>query len=202
MFQKKHWFDDDITIEYLTFLLDVVYPGKKVGLSIDMAPAHKGGKVAEYVKQQTEKGRLVLCFINGGLTSVLQVADLIANKPIKALIKKYYYDWRRSFIIEERSKIARNGGDPHTRIKLKMKVDQMTTIIEQACKQFNDQQKRTRSVAQTFRKAGQDPWYDCREEFQEHLQSLSTMSLYGSAIEYQNGEAITTDVTIDTDESF
>ena len=29
-FQKKHWFDEDITIEWLGWVLDVLYPGKKV----------------------------------------------------------------------------------------------------------------------------------------------------------------------------
>ena len=38
-FQRKNWFDEDITIEYLDFLLGVVHPGKKVGLSMDMASA-------------------------------------------------------------------------------------------------------------------------------------------------------------------
>ena len=39
-FQNKHWFDDDITIEYFELLLGVLYPGKKFGLSLDMAPAN------------------------------------------------------------------------------------------------------------------------------------------------------------------
>ena len=29
-FQKKHWFDEDITIEWFDWILDVLYPGKKV----------------------------------------------------------------------------------------------------------------------------------------------------------------------------
>ena len=51
VFQEKHWFDADITMEYLRFLFDVMYPGKKAGLSMDMVPAYNntvlGGKVAE-----------------------------------------------------------------------------------------------------------------------------------------------------------
>lgn len=47
-FQKKHWFDKYITIEYLDFILDVVYPGLKVGISWDMAPAHTDAIVGAY----------------------------------------------------------------------------------------------------------------------------------------------------------
>ena len=79
-FHRKHWFDDDITIEYLDFLLDVVHPGKKVGLSMDMAPAHRSGRVLEYIEKRTKEGRLLLSFINGGLTYVLQVYNLVVNK--------------------------------------------------------------------------------------------------------------------------
>ena len=81
-----------------------------------------------------------------------------------------------------------------------MKVDEMTKIIENACKIFNDQQKQTRSVELTFRKAGQDPWYDCRELFEEHLQSLTMLSLYRSAIDNQTGQTITTDHALETEE--
>lgn len=87
-FQKKHWFDEDITIQWFDWVLDVLFPGKKVGISMDMAPAHRSGRVAEHIKKREDEGHLVCLFIDGGLTSVLQVCDLAANKEIKSLIKK------------------------------------------------------------------------------------------------------------------
>ena len=54
-FQKKHWFDKDITVEYLDWLLDVVHPGKKVGLTLDAAPCHRDHLVAEYIKNGQRK---------------------------------------------------------------------------------------------------------------------------------------------------
>ena len=87
-FQGKHWFDDDITIEYLDFFLNVVHPGKKVELSMNMSPAHRSGRVSEYTKKRTKEGRLVLGFINDGLTFVLQVCDMVSNKEFKTLINK------------------------------------------------------------------------------------------------------------------
>ena len=85
---KSTKFDEDITIEFLDFILDVVYPGMKVGISWDMAPAHNGAKVKAYVERRTREGQLVLGYINGGLTSVLQICDLVVNKKIKAIIKE------------------------------------------------------------------------------------------------------------------
>ena len=49
-FQKKNWSDDDITIKYLEFLHNMVYPGMKVGISMDMTPVHIVGKMLDYIK--------------------------------------------------------------------------------------------------------------------------------------------------------
>ena len=87
-FQKKHWFDEDITIEWLDHVLDVQYPGKKVAISMDMAPCQTGARVKKYIEDRTNEGPLVVMFIDGGLTSVLQVCDLAANKEFKDTIKK------------------------------------------------------------------------------------------------------------------
>ena len=84
-FQKKHWFDADITIMWLEFLLDDLFPGKKVGLSMDHAPCHKAKAVQAYINKMQDMGRLALEFIDGGLTSVIQVCDLDSNKPLKLI---------------------------------------------------------------------------------------------------------------------
>ena len=93
-FQIKHWFDDDITIKYLEFILGVVHPGKKVGLSMDMDLDRYSGRVSDYIEKRNKEGHLVLGFINGGINSVLQVCDLVTNKEIKAPINKAYMKWR------------------------------------------------------------------------------------------------------------
>ena len=61
---------------------------------MNMDPALRSGRVSEYVEKINKEGCLVFGFINGGLTSVLQVCDLVANKEFKALIKKAYMKWR------------------------------------------------------------------------------------------------------------
>jgi hypothetical protein len=95
-FQKKHWFDADITIEWLDFLLDETYPGKKVGLIWDMAGCNTAEQVAKYIENR--KDRLIVAQIYGGLTLVLQVCDLVASKLLKQLNKERYYKWKTDFI--------------------------------------------------------------------------------------------------------
>ena len=34
-FQPKNWIDEDIAIIWLTWILDVLFPGKKVGILLD-----------------------------------------------------------------------------------------------------------------------------------------------------------------------
>ena len=66
---------------------------------MNMTPDHQSGCVLEYAKKRTKEGSLVLGFINGCLTSVIQVCDLVANKEFKALIKKAYMKWRAELLM-------------------------------------------------------------------------------------------------------
>ena len=115
-FQKKHWFDADITIMWLEFLLDELFPGKKVGLSMGQAPCHKAKTVQAYIKKMQDMGRLALEFIDGGLTSVIQVCDLDGNKPLNINIKRRYLRYRSGFIKAERAKYP---DEPNKRVQMK-----------------------------------------------------------------------------------
>ena len=175
-FQQKHWFDEDITMEWFDWQLDVLYPGKKVGISLDMAPAHQGGRVKAYIDRRTAEGRLVVEAIDGGLTSILQVCDLTANKEIKSLTQKGYLKCRKEFIKAER---AKTPDEPNRRITMKVPIVKMMEIIEEAVKEFNNRQRETESIKKTFISSGQHPWQDCEEDFQRHLDNLSKLPLYG-----------------------
>ena len=150
--------------------------GKRVGISLDMAPVHWGGRVKAYIDRRTAEGRLVVEEIEGGLTSVLQVCDLVANKEIKHIIKTLYLKYRTEFIMAEQ---AKTPGEPNRRIMMKIPIVKMMEIIEKAVKQFNDRQRETKSVKKEFVNAGQDPWKDCKQRFKAHLNSLSKLPLYG-----------------------
>ena len=147
-----------------------------MGISIDMAPCQKGGRVKEYVDRRTAEGRLVLEYIEGGLTSVLQVCDLIVNKDIRAIIKKRYLKYRSDFIKAERAKYP---DEPNKRISMKLPIVKMMDIIEESVKEFNFKQRGTESIKNTFIQAGQHPWKDCKDEFKAHLDKLSKLPLYG-----------------------
>ena len=133
-FQGKRWIDDNITIEWLDFFLDVVHPGNKVGLSMNTAPDHRSGRNSEYAKKRTNEVRLVLGYINGGINSVLQVCDLVANKEFKALIKKACMKGRAEFLMTERAKTLNNK---FRRIKIKIQVDTMTDTVDYSTKAIN-----------------------------------------------------------------
>jgi hypothetical protein len=55
--------------------------------------------VQEFIEEH--KDRIVAVGIKGGLTSVIQVCDLVANKDLKQLIKTHYHTWHTGFIREE-----------------------------------------------------------------------------------------------------
>ena len=57
----------------------------------------------------------------------------------------------------------------------------MMDIIEEVVVEFNADQRKTRSVENTFRSSGQDPWVDCEKEFKNNLDSLSKLPLYKTA---------------------
>ena len=114
-------------------------------------------------------------YVDGGLTSVLQVCDLAANKEFKALIKRFYLQYRTQFLRDER---AKTPNDPNRRIQIKIQVDTMTDIVEKAVKTFNAAQRSKRSIAKTFKSAGQDPWSPCADEFKAHLDELAKLPLY------------------------
>ena len=175
-FHPKHWFDSDVTTEWFDWLLNVVYPGKKVGVSMDQAPQHKSATVQEYLKKKYDEGRLVVEFIDGGLTSVIQVCDLDANKPLKVNIKRGYLKYRAEFIKAER---AKHPNEPNKRIQMKVPIEKMMELVEASVKEFNVGQRKTRSIEKTFISAGQHPWMDCEEQFEAHLDGLSKLPLYG-----------------------
>ena len=46
-------------------------------------------------------------------------------------------------------------------------------------KEFNHRQRETGSIRKTFVSAGQNPWVECEKEFEEHLDRLAELPLYG-----------------------
>ena len=69
-----------ITLRYLKDVIlpyKEMYPGKHVGFNLDEAPAHMSKMIMDWVHEQEDW--LTVIFIPGGLTSILQVGDLLCN---------------------------------------------------------------------------------------------------------------------------
>ena len=112
---------------WVEILLNDIILGKKVGLSADKAPQRNAATVKVYVKKMEDIGRLVLKFIDTGLTSVIRVCDLDGNKPLKINIKRPYLKYRADFIKAERAKYT---GEPNKRVQMKIPVEDMMDISE------------------------------------------------------------------------
>ena len=119
-FQKKHWFDADITIRWLKWL-KAQFPGKKVGLIWDHAPAHTTGRVQEFIEECEDWLREVL--IPGGLTSVMQLCDLIVNKLFKQYLREFYYKWRTAYIRRMKAKGVTG------KLNIKLPRDEMIRLV-------------------------------------------------------------------------
>lgn len=162
--QAKHWFDGKITIRYLKFLCFELYKDTKVGLIWDHAPQHISNEVNEYIKYLENLGLLVIMYVPKGLTSIMQVCDLVCNKLLKQFIKDEYYKWRREYLMVKRREIktANNGTFLRQRIKLRVDTRSQITFIDNAIKKFNMNEVKAdkQSIKDCFTKVGQNPWYD------------------------------------------
>ena len=175
-FQKRHWFDTDITIRWLKWLQQQ-FPGKKIGLIWDHAPAHTNSIVNQFL--QLASTWLTAVLIPGGLTSVLQVCDLIINKVFKQFARNGYYSWRTRFIKEKRLEGVSG------KLKVKIPRDVLINIIEESIKKMNRLQQQKPTIRSMFQKAEQDPVVNCEEQFKMHLDSLQKNSMYKTIINNQ-----------------
>ena len=88
-FQSQHCMDKVGFLLYLKFMKEC-YPDEKVGLIWDAVTSH----ICDEVIARAESLGIVLGFIPPGCTSLIQVCDLIANKPIKHAFKKSYVSFK------------------------------------------------------------------------------------------------------------
>ena len=101
-----------------------------------------------------------------------------------------------------RKSLTLSPEQPMRRIKLKIKVDVMTKIIEAAVKEFNLSERKNQSIKKTFKAAGQDIWDDWDEVeplFEAHLDGLAKLPLYANIIENQtSAELHSSDVDVES----
>ncbi|KAE8876591.1 hypothetical protein PF011_g28962 [Phytophthora fragariae] len=107
----------------------------------------------------------------------MQVCDLYANRPLKAVVKKKFLQWKLS------QKIPPGG---------KYKVDRVQVIhwVEEAVSAVNENQSSDRKIEYMFNKLGQDPRQPNSQLFQEHLSQLQDNEVYNSPLRNQTAEAL------------
>ena len=80
----------------------------------------------EHINEMKAAGRLVVRCIPKGLTSAMQVCDLIGNKTLKQFMRYEYCSWRAEKIAEEQ----RKNNNQLKQIKLKVPCGSMLKFIE------------------------------------------------------------------------
>jgi hypothetical protein len=93
------------------------------------------------------------------------------NKPLKALIKKAYSEYRYEAL---RGKTVKDLVGSVLTVPRECLFD----MIESAYETINNENRRRRWIAKAFAKCGQDPWIDDQTEFENHLASLDECSVY------------------------
>ncbi len=166
-FQAKHWMDKPTCKLYLQWQRNC-FPNGNIGLIWDFAAAHKSEDVLNYAIQLG----ITIGFIPAGLTSILQVCDLLINKPLKAAFKKQYCAWKIK-------------NDPGPGKKYKIDRDLIITWMENATNDLNQKLQQDEAVQKAFMKYGQDPRNNNIDVLTEHLASLNENSIYKSLQENQ-----------------
>ena len=131
--------------------------------------------------------------IPGGLTSIMQPCDLVVNKELKALAKRWYSAWR----LAELERMDAEGARGHVKLKMP-RADIMKAMVDIVAK-INLDAKQMKSVVDCFVKCGfaltssvpdevldGEKWMDHLPEFKAWIASLSEKTLYKHLLESLN----------------
>jgi hypothetical protein len=173
IFNETHWMTQYTFIIWLSYLM-MLYPLlTRIGVIVDRSRTHFGPMIDEWLK--TCPVTFTILFIGEGMTSVMQVGDLILNKPFKLAVKQRYQALRDQAI-----------GNLSVRelatVRYCVPRDQLIGIIEDVADEINLQNVRHRWIAAGFDLAGQNPWSNDLSPFTAHLDSLETNAVYANLI--------------------
>ena len=130
-----------------------------------------------YLKSQEEAERLYSRLIPAGMTSVIQICDLVMNGPLKHSLKGQYIEWK-----EVEVETQRNAG-LEGQVKVKTPRDKLTTWCEVFMKEFNKSEPESKILQPAFTKVGQNPFTDENStELKRWLGSLEENALYKSLL--------------------
>jgi hypothetical protein len=169
----------ETTLMYYSWILQS-YPGKCVGLIMDRAPCHTSTLVIDGLAELNERhakphgsgARLVVEFIDRGLTSIHQPGDITVNRPLKSYVRRRH----ARFITELVQSPTFQAGQ-----QVAVSRDKFLEFIEGAFKDVNQQNLSTSSIRDTFAMCGVNPFVEghAQTKFKAHLDSLSRERAYG-----------------------
>src|SRR4051812_10085320 len=89
----------DEPVHFILYLevLKKMFPSKRILLIVDRSTTHYGKMISDWLENNHSSdsaSKIFVEYIQEGMTSVHQVCDISANKPLKALIKKHYFKFR------------------------------------------------------------------------------------------------------------
>ena len=130
------------------------------------------------------EGRLLTCIIPGGLTSVLQLGDLVVNGPCKKFLRKGYQRWQFSEIRRRRA-TGEKG-----RLVIKVTRELLMTWNENFVDDFNFRERSgmTNIIEPCLTKVGQNPFTEDTDPFLAWLETLNKNALYKSLLEAHTAE--------------
>ena len=117
--------------------------------------------------------------IPGGLTSVLQLGDLILNRPCKNYLRRKFCEFQMTEIEEKR------GSGVTGKIVIKITREMLMTWTEDFINMVNSNKETDilSTIVPCLTKIGQNVFNPDMKLFDEWLSSLSTNSLYKSMVE-------------------
>jgi len=144
------------------------YPEEKLGLVWDAATSH----FCESVVETASNLNIALGAVPPGCTSLIQICDLIANKPIKQAFKKRYVSWKiRS--------------DPGPGGKYKIARSDVIQWLEEAIEEVDGNLASGSRIAKAFAIYGQDHRSNDHTAFIEYLAKHEENGVYKSLLENQ-----------------
>ena len=171
LFTENHWMTGETFIIYLKWLL-MNYKNKTIGLIVDYAPSHEKSDVDTWIKKINSASktgsRIVIEWIDKGLTSVYQPGDIMINKPLKDHIRSAYCNHITSTVVDD--------FQPGQKIQISRK--KLVQFIEEACAKINSEQGCSRSIYKSFKTCGLNPFSTDTDDFKKHLDELSYNMIY------------------------
>ena len=190
-FTEKNWMTAYVFILYLKYLRCLCPGNKCIGVIVDKASSHRSEEVIEWIKRtnEVEKPKIIMEFIESGMTSVYQPPDVVVMKPLKVAVRKAYGKYR--------NEIAGNflpGG------AIKVTREKLTQMILEAYDYINSENMDNPYIRRAFNLCGLNPYAteeNIRETFMKHLGSLSLNSAYTALLEHHTAVDLADNVHLD-----